>query len=107
LGLDDFVDVSLFDGWSYAVIGRSLSLNDSTGVSLFDGWGYVLGLSEVWAEGSFVFAYSTTDWLGDLYTPVIVFGQVVPLFTVALLDVPTYGSSVFAELAIDYLTAGG
>ena len=130
LGLDDSVGVVLSDGWSY-VLARMLGLGDSAGLGLSDVWGYsvvgvfslgdsgglglsdgwsyvvVLGLFESWAEGSMLFAYSSTDWLGNLYTPAITFVGVIPLGTVALLDVPVYGSSVYAELAIDYLTAGG
>jgi hypothetical protein len=51
-----------------------------------------------------VFGYGTTDWFGGLYTPTISFGQVTPFYALNLLDAPTYGTSVYSELAIDYLT---
>jgi hypothetical protein len=55
--------------------------------------------------GTLALGYGTTDWFGDLYTPTISYVQVSPFFTLALLDAPTYGSSAYAELVIDYLTA--
>jgi hypothetical protein len=64
---------------------------------------YTLNVLQPW--GTLVFGYGTTDWFGDLYTPTISFAQVSPFYTLALLDAPTYGSSAYTELAIDYLTA--
>jgi len=63
---------------------------------------YILNVLQPWSN--LVFGYGTTDWLGDLYTPTISYAQVSPFYTLALLDAPTYGSTPYSELSIDYLT---
>jgi hypothetical protein len=63
---------------------------------------YILNVLQPW--NNLVFGYGTTDWFGDLYTPTIRFEQVTPFYALNMLDAPTYGSSAYTELAIDYLT---
>jgi hypothetical protein len=63
---------------------------------------YVLNVLQPWSN--LVFGYGTTDWFGNLYTPTISFVQVSPFKTSYLVDMPTFGTSAYSELSIDYLT---
>jgi len=63
---------------------------------------YILNVLQPW--NNLVFGYGTTDWFGDLYSPTKSFVQITPFYTLDKLDAPTYGSSAYTELAIDYLT---
>jgi hypothetical protein len=92
LSLSDSVGLVLSDVW---IVPRDLVLGDSVSIGLSDVWSWVSG-----------FDFSLSDDVGLGLTDDWSYGIVVSDL-VNVPDVPTFGSSVFAELAIDYLTTGG
>jgi hypothetical protein len=49
--------------------------------------------------------YSTTDWLGNLYTPAISYVQTPPLVSHNMVDTPIIATSTYSEMTVEYIGA--
>jgi len=47
--------------------------------------------------------YSTTDWLGGVYTPTISYVQVPPLGSSYVVDTPITATSPYSEMTVEYI----